>query len=84
MWRGGLLGGTCGGGCEGESTVRGQSGGGAANGFSVHIHCELEAGPQEHACAVDIGVYGRAFATLEFKGEVLGQPHAEKDAEAVV
>lgn len=84
MRRGGLLGGTRGGGSEGEGTVRGQSGGGAANGFSVHVHCELEAGPQEHACAVDVWVYGRAFAALEFKGEVLGQSHAEKDAEAVV
>lgn len=48
------------------------------------VHCELEAGPEEHGGAIDVGVYCRAFAALQLESEMLVETHAQKNAETVV
>lgn len=48
------------------------------------VHCDLEAGPEQHVGAVDVAVRGGDFPTLQLEGRVLVQPDAEQDAEAIV
>ena len=71
---------------------KGELGGGGARGHGGHelpdglgmgVHGELEARPEEHVQAVEVGLGGGDLAALELEGEGLVQAHAQQDAEAV-
>ena len=47
------------------------------------IHGYLQAWPEEHVDAVEIGFCDRDFATLQLEGEGLREAHAEEDTQAV-
>lgn len=81
--RRGLLG-RVGQGQGGGGAAGGDGGADAAQGVAVGVHCDLEAGPEQHVGAVDVAVRGGDFPSLQLEGRVLVQTHAEQDAEAIV
>lgn len=53
------------------SWARGDGVGQMADGLAVTVHDDLEARPEEHVGAVDVGVDGGDFSALQLKGLVL-------------
>ena len=49
----------------------------------MHVHDNLEAGPEKHIGSIDVGVHRWDLAALKLKRKMLVETDAEEDAEAV-